>query len=35
MRQLEEYQSAQGTVDQSLGRAAKKTKKRQEDGDDH
>jgi len=30
LRQLEEYQSAQGAADQSLGRSAKKTKKRQE-----
>ncbi len=35
MRQLEEYQSAQGAVDQSLGRAAKKSKKRHEEGDEH
>jgi small subunit ribosomal protein S1 len=35
MRQLEEYQSAQGAVDQSLDRAAKKSKKRHEDGNEH
>jgi small subunit ribosomal protein S1 len=34
LKQLEEYQAAQGAVDQSLGRAAKKTKKRPDGGDE-
>ena len=29
-REMDEYHASQGTVDQSLGRTAKKTKKREE-----
>jgi small subunit ribosomal protein S1 len=33
-RQMDEYHSGQGAIDQSLGRAAKKTKKRGDPGDE-